>query len=408
MSIRVMIIDGQPKFRLLLAHHVNTRWPDARITDYDPLQSGPLPDSFAGAGHDLVLLGDSPGVRDTAAMVRGFSTRAGFPPVVFFAADPNEAMRKAVLDAGASACFDREKIAHRALVDTLDALLREDVPSVSTQALFEGVPGGRQKPLLKGYRLVRKLDETDFSAVYRVERERDGRQMALKVLRKMPNIGVEENMLDRFIREYELIASIDHPNIARIENLGIGDQHAHIAMEWLSGGDLSQRIREGLEDGDALTYLRQIAGALSSLHAAGILHLDLKPANIMFRDDGSLALIDFGLARRMRRAARLENSGIISGTPYYMSPEQGHGNEIDERADLYSLGIIYHEMLTGRPPYNGKQAMEIIYKHRNAPLPQLPESLAGHQPMLSRLLAKLPADRPASAAEVVRCLPVSR
>ena len=404
MSIRVMIIDGQPKFRLLLAHHVNTRWPNARITDYDPLQSGPLPGSFAGAGHDLVLLGDSPGVRDTAAMVRGFSARAGFPPIVFFAAGLNEATQKAVLDAGASACLGREKIAHRALVDTLDALLREDVPSVSTQALFEGVPGGRQKPLLKGYRLVRKLDETDFSAVYRVERERDGRQMALKVLRKMPNIGVEENMLDRFIREYELIASIDHPNIARIENLGIGDQHAHIAMEWLSGGDLSQRIREGLEDGDALTYLRQIAGALSSLHAAGILHLDLKPANIMFRDDGSLALIDFGLARRMRRAARLESSGIISGTPYYMSPEQGHANEIDERADLYSLGIIYHEMLTGRPPYTGKQAMEIIYKHRNAPLPQLPESLAGHQPMLSRLLAKLPADRPASAAEVVRCL----
>ena len=124
----------------------------------------------------------------------------------------------------------------------------------------------------------------------------------------------------------------------------------------------------------------------------------------MFRDDGSVALIDFGLARRMRRAVHLESSGLISGTPYYMSPEQGHGDEVDKRADLYSLGIIFYEMLTGRPPFRGKRAMEVIYKHRNEPIPSLPPPLARHQPLLEQLLAKSPADRPASAQEVVRCL----
>lgn len=404
MSIRVMIIDGQPEFRRLLEHHVSAIWHDARFTAYDPVESGPLPEGFAGAGHDLVLLGDEAGVPDATEIIHRFTRRRDFPPLIYFSGEEGETARATAINSGASAFFRRSKIDHRALAETLTTLLSEEVPTVSTKMLFEGAVEGGRKPLLKGYRLRKKLDATEFSSVYLVEDERDGHVLALKVLRKMPDIGVGDNLLDRFIQEYELIASLDHPNIAQIENLGVSDQHAHIAMEWLSGGDLAGRIRRGLKESEAVSYLKQVADALGSLHDAGILHLDLKPANIMFRGDGSVALIDFGLARRMRRAVHLDSSGLISGTPYYMSPEQGHGDEVDRRADLYSLGIIFYEMLTGRPPFGGKRAMEIIYKHRKEPVPSLPPSLARHQPLLERLLAKSPADRPASAREVVECL----
>jgi serine/threonine protein kinase len=140
------------------------------------------------------------------------------------------------------------------------------------------------------------------------------------------------------------------------------------------------------------------------LHNLGILHRDLKPGNIMVRDDGSLALIDFGLAKRMRLEQEITGNGEIFGTPYYMSPEQGHAEEVDERSDVYSLGIIFYEMLTGKKPFVGADAMSIILKHTKAPVPVLPPHLAKHQALINMLLAKKPADRIQTAAEVAEWL----
>ena len=137
----------------------------------------------------------------------------------------------------------------------------------------------------------------------------------------------------------------------------------------------------------AADYTRQIAGALAAIHDAGILHRDLKPANIMFRDDGSLALIDFGLAKQMRLHAAITGTGQIFGTPYYMSPEQGHAEPTDERSDLYSLGCILYEMLTGERPFTASSPMGVIYRHAHAPRPRLSRALTHFQPLLDRLLA---------------------
>jgi serine/threonine protein kinase len=150
----------------------------------------------------------------------------------------------------------------------------------------------------------------------------------------------------------------------------------------------------------ALEYLMQIACALDAIHAVGVLHRDLKPANIMLRDDGSLALIDFGVAKLRDAASELTALGEIFGTPYYMSPEQGEGAPVDERADLYSLGIVFHEMLTGRKPYVAGSPMAVIWKQCHAPLPILPAPLWACQPLLERLMAKSPEDRFASACAV--------
>ena len=130
----------------------------------------------------------------------------------------------------------------------------------------------------------------------------------------------------------------------------------------------------------------------------------LKPGNIMLRADDSIALIDFGLAKRMRLKMEITGSGEIFGTPYYMSPEQGHGNGVDQRSDIYSLGVIFFEMLTGEKPFGGDTAMGIIYKHANARIPLLRPRLAKYQALINMLLAKKPDDRLQTADEVLEWL----
>jgi len=150
--------------------------------------------------------------------------------------------------------------------------------------------------------------------------------------------------------------------------------------------------------------VKQIASALAKIHEVGILHRDLKPGNIMLRADGSVALIDFGLARRMRLRLELTDEGEIFGTPYYMSPEQGHAGEVDRRSDIYSLGVIFHEMLTGKKPFRADTAMGIIYLHANGPIPLLSPRLSSYQAVLNMMLAKDPDDRLQTADEVVEWL----
>ena len=172
-------------------------------------------------------------------------------------------------------------------------------------------------------------------------------------------------------------------------------------MEYFKGGDLKARIGQGVGEERAVAYLKQIASALARIHDVGILHRDLKPGNIMFRSDDSLALIDFGLAKRMRLKLDITDHGEIFGTPHYMSPEQGHAGKVDARSDIYSLGIIFYEMLTGEKPYQADAALGLVYMHANAPIPELPPDYALYQGLFERMLAKDPDDRLQSAEEVL-------
>jgi len=197
------------------------------------------------------------------------------------------------------------------------------------------------------------------------------------------------------------VAGLKHHNIVTIYDLGIADDHAYIAMEHFPAGDLRQRMKTPMSPSMALHYLQQIASALDAIHNVGVLHRDLKPANVMLRTDGSLCLIDFGLAKANETEVELTGTREIFGTPYYMSPEQGHAELIDARSDLYSLGIVYFEMLTGKKPYTGGSAMEVIYKHKRAELPELAPQFACYVPIIRKLLAKAPADRFQSARELL-------
>ena len=393
-----MIIDGQADFRSLLTHHLSTHWPDAIITDYDPIAGGHLPDEFSGAGNDIILLGNEQGDREGVDVIKKFLKRSGFPALVYFGHRKETGV---ALDRGVDGYFLRDDISHDALIVRLSDILVARRRVSSTGSLFVGDKAAGINPLIKGYELIRKLASSSHSALYLAERESTGVKMVLKVLQQIPDVNDESiGAFDRFLQEYELIAEIEHPNIVKIYDLGVADDHAHIAMEYLDGGDLRQRITEGIIASVAVMYLRQIASALAKVHEVGILHRDLKPGNIMLRKDNSIALIDFGLAKRLRLRMEITDSGEIFGTPYYMSPEQGHGESVDERSDIYSLGVIFYEMLTGDKPYQSETAMGIIYKHARAPVPLLPARFAEYQALLNMMLAKEPENRLQSAAEV--------
>jgi len=400
MSIKVIIIDGHADFRSLLMHHVTTHWPDAIVSAYDPISAGHLPDEFSGAGNDIVLLGDVQGDRDPLLTLRQFARTPGFPPIVYFGNDN----KSQALTVGASAYFQRDNIRHNAFIVRVGDILRSQQRVASTDSLFVGDMATGIHPLIKGYRFIKRLAVSEHSALYLAQKDTEDHQVVLKVLRQVPDFSDGLGAFDRFLQEYEMIAELDHPNIVDIYDLGVSDDHAHIAMEYVPGGDLKERIKKGVSEAEAIDYTKQIAGALAQLHSLGILHRDLKPGNIMVRDNGTLALIDFGLAKRMRLEQEITGNGEIFGTPYYMSPEQGHADDVDERSDVYSLGIIFYEMLTGKKPFVGADAMSIIFKHTKSPVPVLPYHLSSHQALINLLLAKHPDDRLQSANEVLEWL----
>ena len=394
-----MIIDEQEQFRRLLEHHITTFWHDAKVTGYDPVVLGHLPDEFSGAGNDIVLVGSRQGDREPTQTLRQFSLVPGFPPIVYLGTGSVDD-RALAGRLGVAGYIPRDQLSHDALTILLGDIQHAREGLASTDTLFVGDVRTGIRPRIRGYHFMRKLASSGHSAVYLAEDRESGREVVLKVLRQVPDVSGLIGAFDRFLQEYEIIAGLDHPNVVKIHDLGVGDDHAHIAMEYLDGGDLRRRIASGISEHDAVSFMRQTAGALASVHDVGILHRDLKPGNIMFRRDDSVALIDFGLAKRMRLEEEITGSGEIFGTPYYMSPEQGHADDVDERSDIYSLGVVFYEMLTGDKPYRGSNAMSIIYKHSAAPIPLLPHRLSRYQALLNMLLAKRPDDRLQRASEI--------
>jgi CheY-like chemotaxis protein len=397
--LRFLIIDDDAEYRQLLRYHLEVEWPDAAIDEHQPSSGGVLAATFPLTDIDLVLLGHPVASHEGFEYLRRLRGRTRCPPVLLFAAHSDEFLAVDALKAGAANFFPKERVKHQRFIEVVRGELRVERldPTGELFADHRFLNGVRKR------RLVAKLYSGDMSSVYLAQSEEDGERIALKVLRHVPDID-GGRLFDRFLQEYEVIARVQHGNVVRIFDLGVADDHAYLAMEYLGAGSLAERLTQPLAPAAALDYLRQIAGALDAIHGAGILHRDLKPANIMFRDAHSLALIDFGLAKQMRLHSAITGTGQIFGTPYYMSPEQGHAEPTDERSDLYSLGCILHEMLTGERPFTASSPLGVIYRHANAPRPRLNRALTAFQPLLDRLLAVDRLERFQSAREVLAAL----
>lgn len=255
---------------------------------------------------------------------------------------------------------------------------------------------------VEGYKLIKKLGEGGMSEVFLADELTTGAQHVLKLL----PIAVEgdENggeMMDRFLQEFALVSQIDHPNVARIHHQGFSEHHAYIAMEYFPGSDLRELIARGIAANVAVAILLQVAGALTAVHAQGIVHRDMKPDNVMIRSDGSLGLADFGIAKQLGSGVNRTKHGEVFGTPYYLAPEQALGLPVDQRTDIYSLGVLFFEMLTGKRPFQADNAQALMYQHVNAPIPRLPANLAVYQGVIDKMMAKKNIDRFANANDLI-------
>ena len=261
-------------------------------------------------------------------------------------------------------------------------------------------------PDIPGYQLQYLLGEGGMAKVYFGVQTRLKRRVAVKVMEGF--LLKDENFSRRFLKEAETAANLNHPNIVTIYDVGQAGDSYYMVMEYLDGTlkDRIKRARDeggnGLDDAEAVRVLGAMALALEYAHNQGYIHRDIKPDNIMFRNGGTPVLVDFGIAKAIGTTTKLTKTGMSIGTPHYMSPEQIRGQEVDGRADLYSLGVLFYEMLTGDVPYKATDYIAVVMKHLNEPVPPLPAKSARYQPLLERMMAKEKEHRFQSGSELIQ------
>jgi serine/threonine protein kinase len=251
-----------------------------------------------------------------------------------------------------------------------------------------------------GYTIQKLLGEGGMASVFLATQKSLDRPVALKILKKFDT----EAQIKRFFNEGKIIASLNHHNIITIHDLGEVDGRCFLAMEYIEGGDLKQRINAGLPPDEAIQLIKLLARCLDFVHQKGIIHRDIKPENILFRKNGSPVLTDFGVAKQLQSDTSLTMDGSAIGSPHYLSPEQAEQKPLDARTDIYSLGIILYEMLTGQKPFQGDSPIEIIIAHLTTEAPPLPKRLARYQELLDLMIAKDANERFDSAGDLVNFL----
>src|SRR5271170_3464042 len=380
--MRLLVIATRHDYRLLVRKHVEIEWPDVVVVEHALGIDPALDQDFAAVGFDSVILVAAPPTAVAANFALGQAGKREFAPIVLLLLEdaPNPQPAPAPgLHRLYGRKLDRERLVK--LIKTASGEHRRALALMRARPDFEN----RYRfgsVIIRGHRCIRQVGSGGMCKIYLAESERAGTLVVLKVFSQVPDVSERIVGFDRFLQEYEIVAGLKHKNIVQIYDLGVADDHAYIAMEHFPAGDLRERMKQPMMPAMALKILAQIASALEAIHSVGVLHRDLKPANVMLRVDGSLCLIDFGLAKANETEASLTGTREIFGTPYYMSPEQGHAEIIDARSDLYSLGIVFYEMLIGRKPYTGSTAMEVIYKHKRADLPEIAPQFSRYREIL--------------------------
>jgi len=441
---RVILVDEDPRYSEWLRHHLDVVCPQASVNLLNQKEFSNWLKSFSGRDCDLLLLvarfgdGDdrnAPGLQ----LLRRLREQPASPAVMVIAEDGNELTAVRALQIGAVDYLPKRLLTPERLGTAVRVALRrverrvqrrlaslakvardnerqarEPNPSPAQNAAAEAglAPEGiaalltaASSEVIPGYTLRLKIGESEKAVVYLATSLARGHNVALKISKTLRDEAAGKQFLER---EYTAIQAVKSPLVVEIYDYGVHAGFEYLAMEYLPRGDLKARIQRGVNEQDALYFVGQIAAALGVVHAAGLVHRDLKPPNVMLRENEAVALIDFGLARSLDGSTANTQTGVLLGSPYYMSPEQALGEPLDARSDFYSLGVILYEMLIGQKLYLGATAMEVLQQHVSAPAPVLPQDLGRYQDLLSKLLAKSREDRFASAGEIVAAITALR
>jgi len=436
---RILLIDDSEDFRLLLRRYILSENESFDIVDYDPKDKGLPGKKFPWKKYDLILLDYDLGLgrENGLGWLIHFHSIADIPPIIMITA-ANTKIAVNAIKSGATDFIDKEDISAETLNATLndvlslsdkqhtliinktningyteestiseatllpDLLFMEDEESSDNLDRLAITDDQLKKfgLVVPGYELLREIGRGGMSVVLLAKPIEEDREVVLKI---MFTEGHEDPLaLKRFMQEYTLISCLDHPHIVSIEERAFASDFAYIAMENFPGGDLAKKLLTGIDLETALEYIRQMCMGLVAVHELNIVHRDIKPGNVLFRIDGTLAITDFGAAKNLTGDVEdITINNHIVGTPYYMSPEQAASMSIDHRSDLYSLGIMIYQMLTNERPYTANSIAQLMSMHLHAPIPRLPADLAKYQPLIDGLLAKEPDERFQSANDVI-------
>jgi serine/threonine protein kinase len=322
-----------------------------------------------------------------------------------FARGGNERSAARAMKLGASDYWPIHSVIVGELCGALQPLIEpQPAPAGATDAAADRW----RQPEVAGYTMMKKIAQSSAASVYLARNDEFPQPVALKIEALTGQHVVSEADRERFNKECAILSKLNHRSIANVLDFGTTDDYLYLALEYFPCGSLRERLKHPVSEADAVNYAHQIGEALQIVHAARVVHRDLKPSNLMLTNENRLVLIDFGSARTQFMPSDLTRAGDCTGTPYYVCPEQIEDRDPDARGDLYSLGIVFFEMLTGALPFMGKTLADILAAHRTAPTPRLPEPLSAFQPIIDRLLAKEPKDRYASAADFLDALDALR
>lgn len=399
--MKVLIIDDDEDLRNILAHYLKHEWPDIQVELFDPLERA-MPDAaFPLGAFDAIILDYMLGRGDGLDWLQHFKQRADCPPVLFLTGAGNEIIAVRAMKVGADDYQRKQELTRDKLVASVRELTRGALEKTMPPELMARQAGHElgARIQIPGIKVLRLIGEGGMSRVYLASRDGDDEPLVVKILRS--EVTGDKRVLERFIEEYNLVERIHSRHVARIHSHGVSGEHAYLVMEFFDGGDLNKRLDgKPLPPDEALQIFRELMFALGDIHEQGVLHRDLKPQNLMFRSDGSLAILDFGIAKHIDAIDRTGH-GEILGTPRYMSPEQVRGVALDLRTDIYSAGVLLFQMLSGTHLFDGETAVEVALHHLNTQPPDLPEHLAQYQRLMDKLVEKDREARFRNADEVI-------
>lgn len=409
---RIAVIVGSAGYRRLLITLIRAALPLAKIEEVDPFsQTITMRGAGASVGtdSDIIILGGIGTEAEALSALRRLRARESCPPIILLTSHELEPMSSNLCAAGAAAVLLKDALSQNALAQAILHLTGRApahadsnvAPRQYGQFAFM-VDGERVVLAIDGFKSLATLSANTMAQVMMAEAVDDRSRVVVKIPLSTPYHDAA--VVQRFCERYHCFSSLKGRSVVRYLDAGIAGSWPYVVLEYLAAGDLRRRMANGLATNASIRILHQTSMALMDVHAGGFAHMDLKPENIFFRDDGNLVLIDFNISTRIGGVTRNQNSGDVLGSPFYMSPEQGRGLPIDGRSDLYSAGVIFYEMLTGERPFSGENSAQVIFQHLHEEIPLLPKRIRHLQPIVDKLLAKNPDERFAGASDLAAAL----